>query len=129
MTDLEHLRFSQRRPANASCGLRASIDLISGKWKPLILWHLLGGPVRFGDLRRAVGTVSEKVLAEQLAQLERAGIIGREVVSETPLAVDYSLTGLGETLVPVLAALSQWGFEHVVNPAIAAESKSAGGDV
>lgn len=114
---LSDLRYRQTPPRNTSCGLRAAVDIVEGKWKPLILWHLLDGPVRFADLRRALGGVSEKVLAAQLRELERDAIIARTLLSAQPLAVDYRLTSRGETLVPVLAALSAWGFEHVVEPA------------
>ena len=115
MTHLASLRFSQERPTSRSCGLRAALEIVAGKWKPLILWHLLPGPQRSGNLRRQVGQVSEKVFLQQLRQLEDAGIVTRRLVSEQPLAVEYSLTPRGETFVPVLAGLSRWGFEHVID--------------
>lgn len=114
MNDLSAWRYSDLPPDNRSCGLRAALNIVAGKWKPLILWHLLPGAVRFGVLRRALGDVSEKVLAEQLDQLEGDGIIVRTQLSDQPIAVDYMLTDRGRTLVPVLAALSAWGFEHVI---------------
>ena len=114
MNDLSPLRRSQEPPSNRSCGLRAALDVVAGKWKPLILWHLLPGPQRYGALRRQVGTISEKVFVEQLRQLEADQIVARAVLSEQPLAVEYALTTRGQTLVPVLARISQWGFEHVI---------------
>lgn len=116
MDDLSTLRFSAEPPSNPSCGLRAALNVVSGKWKPLVLWHLLDGPARFAALRRALGDVAEKVLAEQLHQLESDGIVLRRQISERPLAVEYELSELGRSLVPVLALLSAWGFEHIVLP-------------
>ena len=114
MIDLSYVRYSQVPPTNRSCGLRATLDVVAGKWKPLILWHLLSGPVRFGALRRAVAPVSEKVLAQQLTKLEADGIIARTLISEEPLAVEYALTPLGQSLTPILAAMSAWGFENII---------------
>ena len=116
MADLTHLRHRPEPPGVASCGLRAALDVAGGKWKPLILWHLLQGPMRSGVLRRAVGGVSEKVFAEQLDQLEAAKVVERTVLADQPLAVQYGLTPTGERLAPALAALSAWGYENLVDP-------------
>jgi DNA-binding HxlR family transcriptional regulator len=115
MNDLAALCFSQERPTPRSCGLRAALNVVAGKWKPLILWHLLSGPQRSGALRRQVGPISEKVFLQQLRQLEADGIVDRALLSEQPLTVAYQLTPRGESFVPILAGLSQWGFEHVVD--------------
>lgn len=125
MADLSHLRHRPDPPGLASCGLRAALDVAGGKWKPLVLWHLLQGPMRSGVLRRAVGGVSEKVFAEQLDQLEAAKVVERTVLAEQPPAVQYGLTPMGEQLAPALAALSAWGYEHLVDPA-AARAGAAG---
>lgn len=114
MEDFSAVRFSQNAPSQRSCGLRAALNIVAGRWKPLILWHLLSGPRRFGQLRREVGDVSEKVFLAQLQELARDGIIERTVVSQRPLAVEYALTERGATLAPALAVLSQWGFQHVI---------------
>lgn len=114
MQPLSRLRYNIDIPTNRSCGLRAAISIVSGKWKPLILWHLLDGPVRFGKLRDEIAGVSEKVLMEQLQQLERDRIIQRKLVSDKPLVVEYSISPKGETFIPILAAMSAWGFEHVI---------------
>jgi DNA-binding HxlR family transcriptional regulator len=125
MNDLSAIRYAQEAPAPLSCGLRAALNLVAGKWKPLILWHLLGGAVRSNALRRRVGKVSEKVFAEQMRQLEQDGIVARIQLSAQPLAVAYSLSALGESLAPVLAAMSTWEFEQIVTPARAAGAACA----
>lgn len=117
MPDLAALRFSDDAPTQRSCGLRAALNIVAGRWKPLILWHLLSGPRRFGQLRRDVGHVSEKVFLTQLQELARDGIVARTVISDRPLAVEYALTELGATLAPSLAVLSHWGFTHVIGSA------------
>lgn len=119
MNDLSGFRYSSDTPVPLSCGLRAALNLVAGKWKPLVLWHLLRGPVRSNELRRRSGEISEKVFAEQMRQLETDGVVERVLLSSQPLAVEFRLTPLGESLAPVLAALSAWGFENIVDPALA----------
>ncbi|MEV6288249.1 helix-turn-helix domain-containing protein [Kribbella sp. NPDC051770] len=96
-----------------TCGLDAAADVIGGKWKPLILWALSHGPHRFGELRKAISGVTEKMLIQQLRELESRGIVHREVYRQVPPKVEYSLTPLGETLNTALAPLDQWGAEHI----------------
>ncbi|MEV4945090.1 helix-turn-helix domain-containing protein [Streptomyces sp. NPDC053755] len=92
------------------CGLDAAVDVVGGKWKPLILWALHAhGTTRFGELRRQVSGVSEKVLIQQLRELEADGIVHREVHREVPPRVEYSLTELGEALNTALLPLGEWG--------------------
>ncbi|MEU9863914.1 helix-turn-helix domain-containing protein [Streptomyces sp. NPDC047971] len=92
------------------CGLDAAVDVVGGKWKPLILWALHAhGATRFGELRRAIGGVSEKVLIQQLRELEADGIVHREIYREVPPRVEYSLTELGEALNEALLPLGEWG--------------------
>ncbi|MEU7034187.1 helix-turn-helix domain-containing protein [Streptomyces sp. NPDC046237] len=92
------------------CGLDAAVDVVGGKWKPLILWALHAhGPTRFGELRRQVTGVSEKVLIQQLRELEADGVVHREVYPEVPPRVEYSLTALGEALNTALLPLGEWG--------------------
>ena len=93
-------------------GLDASIDVVGGKWKVLILWALGGGPKRFGELKRAVDGVSEKVLAQHLRELERDEVVHREVHDAVPPKVEYSLTPDGTTLIEALRPLGAWGCEH-----------------
>lgn len=93
-----------------TCGLDATLRVISGKWKPLILYFLAqGGPTRYGELRRAVRDVSDKVLIQQLKELEADGLVKRTDYKEVPPRVDYSLTPLGLSLAQALVPLCDWG--------------------
>ena len=92
-----------------SCGLDAAVAVVGGKWKPLILWQLHEGALRFGELRRGLNGVSEKVLTQQLRELERHQIVHREVFAEVPPRVEYSLTELGLSLNTALESLGDWG--------------------
>jgi DNA-binding HxlR family transcriptional regulator len=96
-----------------TCGLDAAVDVIGGKWKPLILWELHVSTRRFGDLRRHLPGISEKMLTQQLRQMELDGIVHREVYREVPPKVEYSLTGLGEQLNEALVPLNAWGEAHM----------------
>lgn len=92
------------------CPVETAMAVIGGKWKVLILWHLQErGTLRFAELRRAVEGVTQKVLSQQLRELECDGMIARRVYAEVPPRVEYSLTPLGRTLREPLAALCQWG--------------------
>ncbi|MCZ0205263.1 winged helix-turn-helix transcriptional regulator [Streptomyces achromogenes] len=103
-----------RRPGAYICGVDAAMDIIDGKWKVSILWVLGEGTRRFGELRRLLPGVTEKVLAAQLRELEADGIVHREDYAETPPRVEYSLTGTGARLNEALAPLGVWGKEHVL---------------
>lgn len=94
------------------CGLDAALAVIGGKWKPLILFHLSQEARRYGDLRRAIGNVSDKVLIQQLRELEADGIVDRRDYKEIPPKVEYSLTAFGQTLAEALKPLCAWGTEH-----------------
>jgi DNA-binding HxlR family transcriptional regulator len=96
-----------------TCGLDAALAVISGKWKPLILFHLAHGARRYGELRRAVGGVSDKMLIQQLKELQADGIIDRRDFKEIPPKVEYSLTAFGGSLAKALAPLCVWGTEHM----------------
>jgi len=98
---------------NFTCGLDATLRVISGKWKPLILYFLLQGPNRYGELKRAVRGVSDKVLIQQLKELEADAILTRTDYKEVPPRVDYSLTPLGHSLAEALAPLCTWGTENM----------------
>jgi DNA-binding HxlR family transcriptional regulator len=88
-----------------TCGLDAAADVIGGKWKPRILWALHHGPRRFGELRKGVTGVTEKMLIQQLRELESRNIVHREVFHQVPPKVEYSLTTLGESLNVALAEI------------------------
>lgn len=103
-----------RRPGSYICGIDAAMDVIGGKWKVLILWALHVRPHRFGELRRELPGVTEKVLTDQLRELELDGIVHREVHDEVPPRVEYSLTPLGTSLNDALAPLGAWGRENIL---------------
>ncbi len=94
------------------CPVKAAIDVIGGKWKPLILLELKDGPRRFGELRRAIPSVRHKVLIEQLKQLEQEGIVSKSVQAGKMPQSEYRLSDYGESLRPVLASLAEWGAGH-----------------
>jgi DNA-binding HxlR family transcriptional regulator len=94
------------------CPVQASINVLSGKWKVQILWHLSFGPRRFAQIRKKLPKISEKVLADQLRQLESDGVIAREVTPSLPPQVTYLLNHEGEKLVPLMESLCTWGSAH-----------------
>ncbi|WP_010171033.1 winged helix-turn-helix transcriptional regulator [Pseudomonas sp. PAMC 25886] len=96
-----------------NCGLEAALAVIGGKWKPLVLFNLAQNVHRYGELRRAVGGVTDKVLIQQLKELERDEIVERVDFHEIPPKVEYSLTPFGQSLATALGALCQWGTEHM----------------
>jgi DNA-binding HxlR family transcriptional regulator len=96
-----------------SCGLDATLRVIAGKWKPLILYFLLQGPNRYGELKRAVKGVSDKVLIQQLKELEADGVLLRTDYKEVPPRVDYALTPLGRGLAQALEPLCAWGTQNM----------------
>ncbi|MBP2302726.1 winged helix-turn-helix transcriptional regulator [Azospirillum picis] len=91
------------------CPVEITVDVAGGKWKPMIIYRLLDGPRRFGDLRRLAGNPSQRSITLQLRQLEADGILVRKVFAEVPPRVEYSLTEFGMTLAPVLVAMRDWG--------------------
>lgn len=95
-----------------ACPVETTLMLISDKWKVLILRDLLPGTKRFGELRRSVGGVSQKVLTAQLRQMEDSGLLTRTVYPEVPPRVEYTLTELGYSLKPILDAMRNWGEEY-----------------
>jgi DNA-binding HxlR family transcriptional regulator len=101
----------ERRPY--SCGLEAALDIVDGKWKPLILRSIRTQPLRFGELRRAVVGISEKMLIQDLRELEVDGIVSRKDHREVPPRVEYSLTPFGVTLIEALLPLGQWGMKYI----------------
>lgn len=97
------------------CGIDAAIDVVGGKWKVLILWALEAGPGRFGELRRGIPGITEKVLASHLRELEADRIVSREETSEGAVRrVTYALTPLGVSLNEALGPLGAWGREHLL---------------
>lgn len=95
-----------------ACPVETTLTLIGDKWKVLILRDLLGGTKRFGELKRSIGTVSQKVLTAQLRDMEDSGLLTRRVYAEVPPRVEYTLTETGYSLKPILDAMWAWGEEY-----------------
>lgn len=96
---------------NMECPAETTLRVIGGRWKIPILFHLFQGVKRFTELRHAIGGISQKVLTQQLRELERHGIILRKVYPQVPPRVEYSLTEIGETLKPLIDEMCQWGIK------------------
>ena len=94
------------------CPVETTLTLIGDKWKVLILRDLMNETLRFGELKRSIGTVSQKVLTSQLRDLERDGLVHREVYAEVPPRVEYSLTDTGRSLEPVIDSMRIWGEDY-----------------
>lgn len=95
------------------CAVEAAISLIDGKWKCVILYHLLDGTRRFNEIRRHVPGATQRTLTNQLRELEMDGLITRKVYAEVPPKVEYTISDLGRSLSPILAALKQWGDDNM----------------
>ncbi|MDR1192669.1 MAG: helix-turn-helix transcriptional regulator [Peptococcaceae bacterium] len=96
-----------------NCPVDATLRLIGGKYKSLILWHLVGGPLRHGELHRLIPQATPKMLTQQLRELERDKLLFRQVYPVVPPKVEYGLTDLGLSLKPILAAMYDWGEAHL----------------
>ena len=103
--------MSQQKPAKElpACPVETTLSLIGDKWKVLILRDLLPGTKRFGELKKSIGSVSQKVLTAQLRDMEENGLVNRKDYAEVPPRVEYSLTELGQSLKPILDAMWNWG--------------------
>lgn len=97
------------------CPVETTLTLIGNKWKVLILRDLLPGKKRFGELKKSIGSVSQKVLTAQLRDMEKDGLVNRKVYAEVPPRVEYSLTDLGQSLKPILDSMKSWGEEYKQN--------------
>lgn len=95
-----------------ACPVETTLTLIGDKWKVLILRDLLTGTKRFGELKKSIGNVSQKVLTAQLRNMEENGLVNRKVYAEVPPRVEYSLTKLGQSLKPILDAMWNWGEDY-----------------
>ena len=102
-------KLEKKLPA---CPVETTLTLISDKWKVLILRDLMPGTKRFGELKKSIGHVTQKVLTAQLRQMEASGLVSRKVYAEVPPRVEYTLTELGYSLKPILDAMWAWGEEH-----------------
>jgi DNA-binding HxlR family transcriptional regulator len=91
------------------CAVDVAMSFIGGKWKAVILWYLRKGPQRFGELRRLIPGITEKMLSMQLRQMEKDGIVERKIFAEVPPRVEYSLTEMGKNMIPMLEKIGEWG--------------------
>ena len=96
-----------------NCPVEATMDVIGGKWKTLIIHHLLEGTKRFNELKKLIPKVTQRMLTSKLRELEQFGIIHRKVYAEVPPKVEYSLTEYGRTVEPVLWAMHDWGINFI----------------
>jgi DNA-binding HxlR family transcriptional regulator len=95
-----------------ACPVETTLQVIGGRWKALILFHLQDDKRRFNELRRMIPSVTQRMLTAHLRELERDGVITRKVYPVVPPRVEYSLSALGQTLTPILAAMAQWGGQY-----------------
>lgn len=109
MTKVKHSRFD----CSPGCSVEAAIGLIDGKWKSVVLFHLLDGTLRFNELRRQIPGVTQRMLTNQLRELEEDGLIDRKVYAQVPPKVEYSLSPLGRSIEPILLALKDWGDTNI----------------
>ena len=95
------------------CNVELTLDIIGGKWKPLIMHHIgNSGPIRYGELKRKIPNINERVLSRQLRELEKDKLIKRKIYDEIPQKVEYSVSKVGESLTPILNALGVWGVKY-----------------
>lgn len=99
----------KRLDSRSDCAVETTLSVVGGLWKPLILYHLMGGKKRFMELGRLIPRATQRMLTLQLRELEADGVIVRQVFAEVPPRVEYALTEFGKTLAPVLGALREWG--------------------
>jgi DNA-binding HxlR family transcriptional regulator len=107
--------MSKNNKYHCHTAIATTLKVIGGKWKPLILWHLFEGKIRFNELQRQLKGISQKMLATELRALEKDGIVHREIYPEVPPKVEYWVTPYGQSLKTVLNKLAEWGQKHVKN--------------
>lgn len=100
------------RDKNYDCYIAFTLELIAGKWKTLILWYLIDGKKRFGELRKLLPNCTQRMLTRQLRELESDGIVTRKIYRQVPPKVEYSLTSTGKTLTPILKLACDWGIKR-----------------
>lgn len=102
---MRHSRYD----ANPGCSVEAALEVIGGKWKGVLIYHLLESTLRFGELKRRLPGVTQRMLTQQLRELESDGVISRRIFAQVPPRVDYSLTDFGLTLRPLVMLMRDWG--------------------
>lgn len=110
--------FERAKASPNRCPVTASMQVLGGKWKTIILWAIGGGINRFGALQRAIPGITKKMLTQQLRELEDDGLVRREVFPVVPPKVEYTVTERGQSLQPVILALRDWGQKHVLGEEI-----------
>jgi len=105
-----------------SCPVEATLDVIGGKWKPIILWMLRSDVLRFSELQKAIPEVNSKTLTKQLRELEHDGVITRTIFPEIPPRVEYSITEFGTSLIPIIQALCDWGAKFLGTECLAKDT-------
>ncbi|MGN7293016.1 winged helix-turn-helix transcriptional regulator [Rhizobium sp. SAFR-030] len=130
MAKVRHSRFD----CSPGCSVEAAVGLIDGKWKSVILYHLLDGTLRFNEIHRQIVNVTPRMLTNQLRELESDGLIERKVYAQVPPKVEYSLSPLGRSMEPILLSLKAWGDANIglygkptAAPANDEKAASAGG--
>ena len=107
------LKTKKRYDCAVGCPVEATLDLVGGKWKGVIVYHLLELTLRFNELRRKLPTATQRMLTRQLRELEECGLVHREIFPQVPPRVDYSLTEEGRSLAPIILAMHDWGTRHL----------------
>lgn len=115
----------QNAPENYRCGVVVTLEVIGGKWKGIILWHLVQKTLRFSQLQRRLAGITQKMLTQQLRELEADGLVHRKVYPEVPPRVEYSLTEKGQSVSPILTLMCEWGQQHQKEQPSPATQKSA----
>lgn len=110
--NLSSLRNSNMTPRQGTCPTTITLRVIGGKWKLVILWYLWDEAKRFSELKRSIAGITQRMLTQQLRELERDGVISRKVYAQVPPRVEYSMTEFGRTLEPILRLMCKWGEEH-----------------
>ncbi|OJF76131.1 MAG: transcriptional regulator [Treponema sp. CETP13] len=105
--------MEEQKNNSLGCPVEATLNVIGGKWKGIALYHLLDGAIRFNELKRKCGDVTQRMLTKQLRELESDGLVYRHIYPQVPPKVEYSLTKKGESLRPILLALRDWGIENI----------------
>lgn len=119
--------MQQKQSINRNCPISATLHLIGGKYKALLLWHLTDQTLRFNELRRLVPEATPKMLTQQLRELEEDGLVIREVYPVVPPKVEYSLTKQGQSLFPILKAMYKWGADLIQKEGRKPECSMTGG--
>ena len=107
------MKAEAQNHSRLTCEVETTLKVIGGRWKVLIIRELMDGVKRFGELQRALDGITQKMLTQQLREMEEDGIIDRKVYPQIPPKVEYSLTPLGESLKPILYAMHEWGVKHL----------------